>query len=114
MYFAEFYMYGNAVLGIDAELIQLREHLRLVGDGDASTPISGGRMGRQHKTNALLIATQFSANHECRFDAMAAIIERIEQHIRDTARTLPGGCAMNAPDPDSRRREVSNEPGGDR
>ena len=32
-----------------------------------------------HKTNALLIATQFAANHECEFDAsdaVAAIIVR--------------------------------------
>lgn len=41
-------------------------------------------LGRIHKTNALLIATQFAANHECEFDvsdAVAAIIERVEQHI---------------------------------
>lgn len=41
-------------------------------------------IGRLHKTNALLIATQFAANHECEFDAsdaMAAIIERVEQTI---------------------------------
>lgn len=41
-------------------------------------------LGRLHKTNALLIATQFAANHECEFDAsdaMAAIIERVDQHI---------------------------------
>lgn len=37
-----------------------------------------------HKTNALLIATQFAANHECEFDAsdaVAAIIVRVEQTI---------------------------------
>jgi hypothetical protein len=42
-------------------------------------------LGRLHKTNALLIATQFSANHECEFDvgdAIAAIIERVKQHIQ--------------------------------
>jgi hypothetical protein len=36
------------------------------------------------KTNALLIATQFAANHECEFDAsdaVAAIIVRVEQTI---------------------------------
>jgi hypothetical protein len=36
------------------------------------------------KTNALLIATQFAANHECDFDvsdAVAVIAERVEQHI---------------------------------
>jgi hypothetical protein len=41
-------------------------------------------LGRLHKTNALLIATQFAANHECEFDvsdAIAAINERVEQHI---------------------------------
>ena len=41
-------------------------------------------IGALHKTNALLIATQFAANHECEFDAsdaMAAIIERVEKHI---------------------------------
>jgi hypothetical protein len=42
-------------------------------------------LGRLHKTNALLIATQFAANHDCEFDAseaMAAIIERVDQHIQ--------------------------------
>jgi hypothetical protein len=35
-----------------------------------------------HKTNALLIATQFATNHECEFDASdAAIIVRVEQTI---------------------------------
>lgn len=41
-------------------------------------------LGRLHKTNALLIAAQFAANHEAEFDvsdAIAAIIERFEQHI---------------------------------
>jgi len=41
-------------------------------------------LGRMHKTNALLIATQFAANHECEFDAsdaVAAIIVRVEQTI---------------------------------
>jgi hypothetical protein len=42
------------------------------------------QIGQLHKTCALLIATQFAANHECEFDAsdaLAAIIVRIEQHI---------------------------------
>lgn len=42
-------------------------------------------LGGLHKTNALLIATQFAVNHECEFDAsdaMAAIIERVDQHIQ--------------------------------
>ena len=37
-----------------------------------------------HKTNALLTATLFAANHECEFDAsdaVAAIIVRVEQTI---------------------------------
>lgn len=37
-----------------------------------------------HKTNALLIATQFAANHDAEFDvsdAISVIIERFEQHI---------------------------------
>lgn len=41
-------------------------------------------LGRLHKTNALLIAAQFAANHEAEFDvsdAIAAIIERVDQHI---------------------------------
>ena len=41
-------------------------------------------IGHLHKTNALLIATQFAANHECEFDAsdaVAAIILRVEQTI---------------------------------
>ena len=41
-------------------------------------------IGQLHKTNALLIATQFAANHECEFDAsdaVAAIIVRVEQTI---------------------------------
>jgi hypothetical protein len=41
-------------------------------------------LGRLHKTNALLIATQFAANHECEFDAsdaIAVIIECVEQTI---------------------------------
>ena len=41
-------------------------------------------LGRLHKTHALLIATQFAANHEAEFDvsdAIAAIIERVEQTI---------------------------------
>lgn len=40
--------------------------------------------GRILKTNALLIATQFAVDHECEFDvadAIAAIIERVDQHI---------------------------------
>jgi hypothetical protein len=44
----------------------------------------GTELGRIYKTNALLIATQFAANHECEFDvsdAVAAIIERVDQHI---------------------------------
>lgn len=50
-------------------------------------PIKDGidtELGRLHKTNALLIATQFAVNHECEFDAsdaIAAIIERVDQHI---------------------------------
>lgn len=57
-------------------------------------------LGRRHNTYALLIATQCAANHDCEFDAsdtMAAMIERVEQHIRVPGRTLSGGCAMNAP-----------------
>ena len=41
-------------------------------------------LSQLHKTNALLIATQFAANHECEFDAsdaVAAIIVRVEQTI---------------------------------
>ena len=41
-------------------------------------------IGQLHKTCALLIATQFAANHECEFDAsdaVAAIIVRVEQTI---------------------------------
>jgi hypothetical protein len=41
-------------------------------------------IGQLHKTNALLIATQFAANHGCEFDAsdaVAAIIVRVEQTI---------------------------------
>ena len=41
-------------------------------------------IGQLHKTNALLIATQFAANHGCEFDAsdaVAAIIVRVEQSI---------------------------------
>ena len=41
-------------------------------------------IGQLHKTNALLIATQFAANHDCEFDAsdaVAAIIVRVEQTI---------------------------------
>jgi hypothetical protein len=41
-------------------------------------------IGQIHKTNALLIATQFAANHGCKFDAsdaVAAIIVRVEQTI---------------------------------
>lgn len=41
-------------------------------------------IGQLHKTNALLIATRFAANHECDFDAsdaVAAIIVRVEQTI---------------------------------
>ncbi len=41
-------------------------------------------LGQLHKTNALLIAAQFAANHECEFDvsdALAAIIVRVERHI---------------------------------
>ena len=41
-------------------------------------------IGQLHKTNALLIATQFAANHECEFDAsdaVAAIIVRVELTI---------------------------------
>jgi hypothetical protein len=41
-------------------------------------------IGQLHKTNALLIATQFAANHDCEFDAsdaVAAIIVRVEQSI---------------------------------
>jgi len=41
-------------------------------------------IGQLHKTNALLIATQFAANHECEFDAsdaVAAIIVRVDQTI---------------------------------
>ena len=41
-------------------------------------------IGQLHKTNALLIATQFAANHECEFDAsdaVAGIIVRVEQTI---------------------------------
>lgn len=41
-------------------------------------------MRQLHKTNALLIATQFAANHECEFDvsdALAAINERVVEHI---------------------------------
>ena len=30
-------------------------------------------IGQLHKTNALLIATQFAANHECEFDASDAV-----------------------------------------
>lgn len=44
----------------------------------------GAELGQLHKTNALLIATQFAANHEAEFDvsdAIAVIIERIEQTI---------------------------------
>lgn len=50
-------------------------------------------LGRLHKIHALLIATQFAANHDCEFDAMAAIIERVEQHIE----TLDGRCLEAAP-----------------
>ena len=41
-------------------------------------------IGQLHKTNALLIAIQFAANHECEFDAsdaVAVIIVRVEQAI---------------------------------
>jgi hypothetical protein len=41
-------------------------------------------IGQLHKTTALLIATQFAANHDCEFDAsaaVAAIIVRVEQTI---------------------------------
>lgn len=46
-------------------------------------PISA-EIGRLHKTHAVLIAIQFAANHEAEFDvsdAIAVIIERIEQTI---------------------------------
>lgn len=39
---------------------------------------------RSDQSRALLIATQFAANHEAEFDvsdALSAIIERVEQHI---------------------------------
>lgn len=48
-------------------------------------------LGRLHKTHALLIATQFAANHGCKFDAsdaLAVIIQRVEQHIE----SLDGLC----------------------
>nr|WP_298718758.1 hypothetical protein [uncultured Steroidobacter sp.] len=44
----------------------------------------GEELGQLHKTNALLIATQFAANHEADFDvsdAIAVIVERVEQTI---------------------------------
>lgn len=44
----------------------------------------GAELGQLHKTNALLIATQFAANHDAEFDvsdAIAVIIERVEQTI---------------------------------
>jgi hypothetical protein len=45
--------------------------------------------GRLHTTNALLIATQFAANHECRFDAKARVGQDIE--------ALHGLCREAAP-----------------
>lgn len=53
-------------------------------------------IGQLHKTCALLIATQFAANHECQFDtsdALAAIIVRVEGHIE----TLDSLCLDAAP-----------------
>lgn len=50
-------------------------------------------LGRLHKTNAVLIATQFAANHECEFDvsdAIAVIIERVDQHIEALDRLCLG------------------------
>jgi hypothetical protein len=41
-------------------------------------------IGHLHKTHALLIATQYAANHECEFDvsdALAVIRDRVEQSI---------------------------------
>lgn len=41
-------------------------------------------IGRLHKTHALLIATQFAANHDCEFDvsdALAVIRDRVEESI---------------------------------
>jgi hypothetical protein len=50
-------------------------------------------IGQLHKTNALLVATQFAANHECEFDAsdaVAAIIVRVEQTITTLDRLCLG------------------------
>ena len=55
-----------------------RERLEMLKDAVSA------EIGQLHKTNALLIATQFAANHECEFDAsdaVAAIIVRVEQTI---------------------------------
>lgn len=41
-------------------------------------------IGQLHKTHALLIATQYAANHDCDFDvsdALAVIRDRVQQSI---------------------------------
>lgn len=60
-------------------------------------------LGWLHKTNALLIADQFAAKHECKFDARAAIIEQVEQHLEHCyfpktsgPRTLPRVFVMRS------------------
>jgi len=53
-------------------------------------------LGRLHKTNALLICAQYTANYDDTevdiSDAIAAIIERVERHIE----TLDGLCLKAA------------------
>ena len=52
-------------------------------------------IGQLHKTHALLIATQFAANHDCEFDvsdALAVIRDRVEESINRLDQA--GGVAM--------------------
>jgi len=54
----------------------------------------GAELGHLYKTHALLIAVQFAANHEAKFDvsdALAVIRDRVEQSIArlDAAEVRP-------------------------
>lgn len=71
------------------EDVQTRERLEMLKRGVED------ELGQLHRTNALLIAAQFAANHECEFDAsdaLAAIIARVDRHIE----TLDSLCLQAA------------------
>jgi hypothetical protein len=51
-------------------------------------------IGQLHKTNALLIATQFAADHECEFDASDAVAAVVR--AQQTITTLDRVCLKAA------------------